>query len=55
METITKKTVSIEFKGQKYTLSDEMTLEDFLKYLGLTGGEFVILRPSKNGFVLISV
>ncbi|NHI03709.1 hypothetical protein DYY67_0779 [Candidatus Nitrosotalea sp. TS] len=35
METITKKTVSIEFQGKKYTLQDDSTIDDFLMYLRL--------------------
>ena len=35
MEAITKKTISIEFQGKKYALSDDSTIEDLLIHLGL--------------------
>lgn len=53
METITKKTVSIEFQGKKYTLQDNSTIDDFLMYLRLPKDRVVRLESKNDGFVLI--
>lgn len=53
METITKKTVSIEFQGKKYALSDDSTIEDLLIHLGLPKDKTVKLQAKSDGFVLI--
>jgi len=53
MEALTKKTVSIEFEGKKYTLEDDMTVEDFLIDLGLPKDKPVMLKSTKDGFVLV--
>jgi hypothetical protein len=53
LETISKKVVSIEFGGKKYVLSDEMTLDTFLSSLGFDNNELVLLRPTRDGFILI--
>ncbi len=54
MEAITKKSISIEFQGEKYALSDDSTIEDLLVYLGLPKGKVIRLRTTKDGFILIS-
>jgi sulfur carrier protein ThiS len=54
METLTKKTVSIEFQGRKYALPDDATLEDLLTQLGLPKENMVRLQVTKDGFVLLS-
>ncbi|MGI0087461.1 MAG: hypothetical protein ACREBI_05820 [Nitrosotalea sp.] len=54
METITKKTVSIEFQGKKHVLSDDSTVEDLLVYLGLPKDSVIKLQATHDGFVLIS-
>ena len=51
METISQKTVSIEFGGKKYVLRDDLTLEEFLSNLGLSSN-MIILKTIKDGFVL---
>ena len=53
METITKKTVSIEFQGKKYALQDDSTIDDFLIYLKLPKDQAVRLESKNDGFVLI--
>ena len=52
METISKKTVSIEFEGKKYVLQDDITLSDFMTNLNLPENKLLILRTTKEGFVL---
>ena len=54
METLTKKTVSIEFQGIKYALPDDATLEDLLAQLDLPKDGTVRLQATKDGFVLLS-
>ncbi len=54
METITKKTVSIEFQGKKYALSDDSTVEDLLVHLGLPKNKVIRLQATQDGFILIS-
>jgi sulfur carrier protein ThiS len=53
LEVITKKTVSIEFDGKKYALSDDMTVEEFLIDLGLPKDKMITLKATKDGFVLV--
>jgi len=53
METLTKKTISIEFQGKKYALPDDATLEDLLTQLELPKEGAVRLQVSKDGFVLM--
>jgi sulfur carrier protein ThiS len=53
LEALTKRTVSIEFEGKKYTLSDDMTVEEFLIDLGLPKDKMITLKATKDGFVLI--
>ena len=53
METITKKTVSVEFDGKKYVLPDDVTLGMFLVQLGLSGDTPVKMITTKEGFSLI--
>ncbi len=55
METLTKKTVTIEFEGKKYALQDEMTLEEFLKDLGMPKNRTVTLKATKDGLALAFV
>ncbi len=55
MEALTKKTTSIEFEGKKYTLQDDMTIAEFLADLGLQKEKPVILKATKDGFVLVRV
>jgi len=54
METLTKKTVSIEFQGVKYALPDDATIEDLLAQLDLPLEGTVRLQVTKDGFVLMS-
>lgn len=54
LETITKKTVSIEFEGKEYVLTDEITLDMFLAQLGLPQDMPILLKPAQNGFSLSS-
>ena len=53
METITKKTISVEFQGKKYALQDDSTIEDLLTHLGLPKGKTVRLESKNEGFLLI--
>ncbi|MGI0047282.1 MAG: hypothetical protein ACREBB_08855 [Nitrosotalea sp.] len=53
METITKKTVSVEFQGKKYALQDDSTIADLLTQLGLPKDKAVRLQATKDGFVLV--
>jgi len=53
METITKKTVSVEFDGKKYVLPDDITLGMFLVQLGLPDETPVKMITTKEGFSLI--
>ena len=53
METITKKTVSVEFDGKKYVLPDEITIGLFLVQIGLSEDTPVKLVITKEGFTLI--
>jgi len=53
LEALTKKTVSIEFEGRKYALSDDMTIEQFLIDVGLPKDKTITLKITKDGFVLV--
>jgi sulfur carrier protein ThiS len=53
MKSLTKKTISIEFEGKKYTLQDDITIAEFLTDLGLPKEKPVNLRVTKDGFVLV--
>ncbi|TRZ79418.1 MAG: hypothetical protein D4R90_03920 [Nitrosopumilales archaeon] len=53
METITKKTVSVEFDGKRYVLPDEVTLGMFLVQLGLSEDTPVKMIITKEGFLLV--
>lgn len=53
METITKKTVSVEFEGKKYALQDDSTIDDLLTHLGLPKDKTVLLQTRGDGFVLV--
>jgi len=53
METITKKTVSVEFDGKKYVIPDDVTLSMFLVHLGLSEDTPVKMNATKEGFSLI--
>jgi hypothetical protein len=53
METITKKTVSVEFEGKRYVLSDDLTLGMFLAQLGLPEDTPIRMITSKDGFTII--
>ena len=53
METITKKTVSVEVDGKKYVLPDDVTLGMFLVQLGLSEDTPVKMITTKEGFSLI--
>ena len=53
MEALTKKTVSLEFEGRKYALSDDMTIEQFLIDMGLPKDKTITLKITKDGFVLV--
>jgi len=53
LEALTKKTVSLEFEGRKYALSDDMTIEQFLIDMGLPKDKTITLKITKDGFVLV--
>lgn len=53
METVTKKTVSVEFQGKKYALQDDSTIDDLLTSLGLQKDKTLRLESKNDGFVLI--
>ena len=53
METITKRTVSIEFQGKKYTLSDDITIGMILAQMGLPEDTHVRMTTTKEGFLII--
>ena len=53
METITKKTVSIEFEGKRHVLSDDVTIAMFLVQIGLPEDTPVIMKTVKEGFLVI--
>ncbi len=53
METVTKKTVLIEFEGKKHVLPDDVTLGKFLTTLGLSEETPVRMITTKEGFLLV--
>ena len=53
METITKKTVSIEFEGKKHVLPDDITVGMILIQLGLPEDTPVRMTTNKEGFLII--
>jgi len=53
METITKKTVSVEFEGKRHVLPDEVTMGMFLVQLGLSEDTPVKMTITKEGFLLV--
>ena len=53
METITKKTVSVEFEGKRYVLPDDITIGMFLRKLGLSEDTPVKINVVKEGFLLV--
>jgi hypothetical protein len=53
METITKKTISVEYEGRTYVLPDEVTLGTILVQLGLSEDTPVRMKVTKNGFLII--
>ncbi|MDE1726512.1 MAG: hypothetical protein KGH89_04540 [Thaumarchaeota archaeon] len=53
METITKKTILIEFQGKKYALPDDSTIDDLLDSLGLTKDKPVRMLATNDGFILM--
>jgi sulfur carrier protein ThiS len=53
METITKRTFSFDYKGQKYALSEDETLEDLLDRLGLKNTPVKIFITGE-GFLLLN-
>ncbi len=53
METIIKKTVSIEYAGTKYPVSDEITISSILAQIGLPEDTPVRMVPTKEGFIII--
>ena len=52
METITKKTVSIQFEGKRYTIPDDITVAMFLTQIGLPENTPVRITTTKEGFLL---
>jgi hypothetical protein len=53
METITKKTISVEFEGKRYVLPDAVTIGMFLRDLGLSEDTPVKMTMTKEGFLLV--
>jgi hypothetical protein len=53
METITKKTVSVEFEGKRYVLPDQVTVAMFLREFGLSEDTPVKMTMTKEGFLLV--
>ena len=52
VETVSKKTLAIEFEGKKYVLAEDVTLSDFMTNLNLPENKLLILKSTKDGFVL---
>jgi hypothetical protein len=50
METITKKTILVEFEGKKYVLPDDTSLGTFMTHLGLSENTPVKMIVTKDGF-----
>ncbi len=53
MEAVTKKTITVEFEGTKYAISDDCTVEDLRVRLGLPNDKPVQLQFKNGRFVLI--
>ncbi|MDE1818776.1 MAG: hypothetical protein KGH86_07450 [Thaumarchaeota archaeon] len=53
METVTKKTVSIEYAGIKQAVPDDLTLASILTQIGLAEDTPVRIVPTKEGFAII--
>jgi hypothetical protein len=53
METITKKTVSVEFNSKKYVIPDDLNLGMFLVQIGLSEDTPVKMVATKEGLLLI--
>ncbi|HEX5457882.1 MAG TPA: hypothetical protein VFX64_05795 [Candidatus Nitrosotalea sp.] len=53
METITKKTVSIQFDDKKYVLPDDVTVGMFLTQIGLPEDTPVRMVTTKDGFLMV--
>ena len=53
METVTKKTFSIEYQGKKYPVSDDLTVSSLLAQIGLSEDTPVRMVPTKEGFIII--
>lgn len=53
METITKKTVSIEFEGKKHVIPDDVTVGTILLNLGLQENTPVKMLVTGDGFLLV--
>ena len=53
MEAITKKTVTVEFKGTNYAFQEDSTMADMIEHLGLPKDKPVRLQSKGNGFVLV--
>ena len=53
METITKKTVSVEFEGKRYVLPDAVTIAMFLAEFGLSEDTPVKMTITQEGFLLV--
>ena len=53
METIIKKTVSIEFEGKKHVISDDVTVGTLLTNLGFSEDTPVKMMLTKDGFLLV--
>ncbi|MEX1996017.1 MAG: hypothetical protein WD884_01400 [Nitrosopumilaceae archaeon] len=55
METISQKTVSIEFEGRKYVIQGNISLHEFLSNLGLSDKNPIIIKSTKNGGLVLVV
>ncbi len=53
METVIKKTVTVEMDGKKYALQDEITIGSLLAQIGLSEDTPVQMKITKEGFLLI--
>jgi hypothetical protein len=53
METITKKTISVEFEGKRYVLPDAVTIAMFLREFGLPEDTPVTMTVTREGFLLV--
>lgn len=53
MEAITKKTITVEFRGRNYTLQEDSTMADLVEHLGLPKDQPVRLQYTGSGFVLV--